>query len=104
MHNKTRKARTALWCLVTAPINRVASAMQASAGGGSKDRHFNKPLTAAAHAAMHCSSPHKSRKPSASDTPEGFNRPVHAAVAHVMRGAAACAIMADTAGDRTPCK
>jgi hypothetical protein len=51
--------------------------------------HCNVLATAGAQAAMHCSSPHKSRKPSASDTNEGFSRPVHAAKAHAINGAAA---------------
>jgi hypothetical protein len=78
--------------------------MQASAVEGSEAMQCNVPTTAAAHVAMHCSSPHSSRKPSACDTPAGFSRPVHAAAAHTMRGAAACAIMADTAGERAPCE
>jgi hypothetical protein len=63
--------------------------MQASVERGSDETHRNVHATAVAHVAMQRSSPHKSRKPSASDTPEGFNRPVHAADAHVMSGAAA---------------
>jgi hypothetical protein len=83
------KVRTVLWCLVAAAMSRVASAMQARVERGSDDTHCSAQATATAHVLMQRSSPHNNRKPSASETPDGFNRPVHAADAHVISGAAA---------------